>query len=344
MPSLPPRPQEKQKQNTKRFRILVADSDPFISRIIEASLEHLGDFEVHPLARGSLGLQQVVETPPDLILWDILLPDTNTLLPSLVALCPHASLALMVPEDRASLWEGLKRLGLSGVLIKPFTLDALHQLVEGIRLGSLFAQQMPQVQLFFVGQQLTLCTPSGFCQTRILQVEQDAFWVTGAPPISLPQEMDVGTALLVEISGETALYRFRTRALEKTFRLVETWKLAMPRTISRTQRRRYLRVPLKAEVRIQPQPTQEELRAVLTNLGGGGCALISPVPLSSGQAVRIVVENNASQNLNLRGAVVRCTPQPFQPNHFAVAVAFTHLSPQTKQALKQLLQQKIEEK
>jgi c-di-GMP-binding flagellar brake protein YcgR len=327
---------------TDRFCLLVADTDPYISRIIEASLEHYGNFEVIPLARGPLGLRQAVERNPDLILWDILLPDTETLLPKLCALCPSSCLVLLAPEDRPSLWMSLRRLGISSVLIKPFSIETLRQLVDHAQQKSLVPPVEPQLHLFAVGQQVLLRSPQGHCSTRILQVEQDSFWITGEPQVALPSDVTIGTRVYIELTGETALYRFATRILDHQQQIVWAWKLQMPQTLHRIQRRQHPRATLQAEVRLQPLPTQEELQAVLTDLSLGGCALVSPTPLTDGQTVRIVLENIAPKPLQLEGAVQRCSPQPLQANRYTIAVQFTHVPPRTKQELKQIVTKKIE--
>ncbi|WP_081648407.1 PilZ domain-containing protein [Chthonomonas calidirosea] len=327
---------------TERFCLLVADADPYISRIIEASLEHYGAFEVIPLARGPVGLRQAVERNPDLILWDILLPDTETLLPKLCALCPSSALVLLAPEDRLSLWMSLRRLGIASVLIKPFTIETLRQLIDQAQRKALAPPTEPQLHLFAVGQQVLLRSPQGQSSTRILQVEQDAFWVTGEPQVTLPPDITIGTRIHVELTGETALYRFATKILDRQQQIVWAWKLQMPQTLHRFQRRQYPRVALQAEVRLQPLPSQEELHAVLTDLSLGGCALISPVPLTDGQTVRIVLENIAPKTLQLEGEVQRCKPQSLQGNRYTVALQFTRIPYPTKQELKQIVAKKIE--
>ena len=105
------------------YRILVVDDDPMVTRLIQISLE-LEDFKVEEAWDGKTALRMLKESPPDLLLLDIMMPTvdgwdiiekvrTDADLGDLPVVMLTAKI---LEEDMARGW----RMGADGYVVKPF--------------------------------------------------------------------------------------------------------------------------------------------------------------------------------------------------------------------------------
>src|ERR1051326_1784503 len=105
--------------------VLISDAEPYICRVFEAKLVKDNQFRVVCATSGSEALQAALQQPFDVILWDLRLRDSESLLPELRALSPYAALLLMTTDDLPQLTAETPRLDVTDVLTKPFGLDTL---------------------------------------------------------------------------------------------------------------------------------------------------------------------------------------------------------------------------
>jgi DNA-binding NarL/FixJ family response regulator/c-di-GMP-binding flagellar brake protein YcgR len=223
--------------------VLIADAEPYVCRVFEARLSKDGQFRVASATTGAAALQCALEQVFDVLLWDMRLRDTASLLPRLRALCPRAALLLMTTDDRPMLHADVRRLDIADVLVKPFGLDTLaERVLRAARREPLPA--VAQIDLARIGQQLSVISPGGVCVTRVLENRQDTFVIVGAPRVETPPDFAPGLRVRVEVQGSDALYAFASKLLRQHLQPVPRWELAQPRLIRRTQRRHHSRLPL----------------------------------------------------------------------------------------------------
>jgi DNA-binding NarL/FixJ family response regulator len=106
--------------------VLVADAQPTLCRVFEAILTKEGRFHVASASTGSDAYRLALQQPFDILLWDLRLRDSDTLLPRLRALCPDAALLLLSTDDQPAVSVPVSRLDIAGILVKPFGLDELE--------------------------------------------------------------------------------------------------------------------------------------------------------------------------------------------------------------------------
>lgn len=109
--------------STPGARILVVDDEPYISEILTLSLRFVG-FEVASAATGAEALRQAATFKPDLVVLDVMLPDTNgfDLLRSLRA---DGQLPVLFLTARDAMEDKVHGLTLGGddYVTKPFSLE-----------------------------------------------------------------------------------------------------------------------------------------------------------------------------------------------------------------------------
>lgn len=112
---------------------LVVDDEPLICWSLVRFLEARG-LEARSVGSAELALALLQERPVDLLISDIRLPGMNGL--ELVNRCqglPRRPGIILVTGSKAPpLPAGLDRLGVLGVIEKPFILDSLAQLLAGV--------------------------------------------------------------------------------------------------------------------------------------------------------------------------------------------------------------------
>src|SRR2546423_12268245 len=118
---------------TQRKRVLVADDDPDILKIVAANLRAEG-FEVDAVANGLEAQARALRTLPDLIVLDVTMPGRDGLevLAALRARPETAEIPVVLLTARSSdsdIWEGWKA-GAAYYLTKPFDTDQLLRFVN----------------------------------------------------------------------------------------------------------------------------------------------------------------------------------------------------------------------
>ena len=112
------------------YFVLVADGEPTLCRVFEAKLTNEGCFRVASAFTGIEAYRLALQQPFDILLWDLRLRDSDTMLPRLRTLCPDAAFLLMSTDDRPAVSVPVSRLDIACILVKPFGLDTLETCVR----------------------------------------------------------------------------------------------------------------------------------------------------------------------------------------------------------------------
>ena len=105
-------------------QILIIDDEDDIREVAQVSLEMIGNWAVLTACSGQEGLTKAAAAQPDAILLDVMMPDmdgpsTFQQLQQIPALC-HIPVILMTAKVQASDQRRFARLGVQGVISKPF--------------------------------------------------------------------------------------------------------------------------------------------------------------------------------------------------------------------------------
>jgi CheY-like chemotaxis protein len=114
-------------------RVLLAEDDPDTATAIKATLEERLPITVDHVTNGALVLDQILATPPDLVMRDVSMPglsgiDVFDLLRGSASFIDLPVLFLTAMPDRAE--QAFARFGVSHVMAKPFDCDALVRRVD----------------------------------------------------------------------------------------------------------------------------------------------------------------------------------------------------------------------
>ncbi len=289
--------------------VLIVDAEPYICRVFAAKLTKDNQFMVSTASNGVDAFHAAQQRPYNVILWDMRLRETTSILPSLRALCPNASLILSTTDDRPNLNSQIQSLDVSDILVKPFGLDTFADRIRDAinRQIDLMPGHSAHMDVARIGQQITIETASGQFQTRVLDGDQDIFSIVGKPRVDTPASFEPGLTVKVYIMAEDGVYSFRSRLLRKRSDHITVWDLSMPRTIHRSQRRKGPRLPLKFPVTIHipsSSSTQQfnsavfasaELSNTTSDLSMGGFAIVSnePIPVGASLEFDILASGSA---------------------------------------------------
>ncbi|MFT5368396.1 MAG: DNA-binding NtrC family response regulator [Candidatus Latescibacterota bacterium] len=99
--------------------ILVIDDEPDICEILKTVLEGAG-YAVRT-STSSKNLPELLETPPDIILLDVLMPEANGLecLPQIKTLCPNTEVVIITGVDDYRIADLFYEAGAHSFLTKP---------------------------------------------------------------------------------------------------------------------------------------------------------------------------------------------------------------------------------
>ena len=236
--------------------ILIADADSYICRVFEAKLAKDRSFGTVCVTSVAEALRAAAQNVFNVILWDMRLRDSISLLPRLRALCPEAALLLLTTDDRPTLESDLARLDVSDILVKPINLDALIERIHSALDAPKSVQLSAPMDITRVGQRLELTSALGTCVTRVLDNNYDSFVVVAEPRVRVPGDFRAGLRLRAQITGEDAIYSFTTRLLRAVTDPVDGWEVQKARSIRREQRRKHPRKPMSVVISLEPESTE----------------------------------------------------------------------------------------
>lgn len=332
--------------------VLIVDAEPYVCRVFEAKLSKDSQFATVSATSGQDALAAATRQSFDVLLWDMRLRDTLTLLPRIRALCPNAALILLTTDDRPQVSTELGRLDVADILIKPPGMDTLIERVRQAMILPAMQVSTARVDLAHIGQRVTVASPGGVCETRVLDSGQDTFAIIGPPRVATPDDFRPRQRVRVEVKGMDALYRFDSRLLTEKTSPVPHWELQMPRNIRREQRRKYPRTSLRLRATLQSEETlsndeteisADRTRAVTEDISLGGCALVCEQTLPVGTKVRLALSHPSFQ-MQGEGRIVQAqTLPPYEvvgvetPASYRLGVAFAALDAPTRRRLRALL-------
>jgi DNA-binding NtrC family response regulator len=117
--------------STKRPKLLVVDDDPEITSSFESILRSEG-YEVATARDGREALERVTQSPFDLVLLDLLLPDSDgwAVLERVREIRPGSRVVILCADVDAEGTVEAFRLGAVDVLLKPPDVDKLLRFLE----------------------------------------------------------------------------------------------------------------------------------------------------------------------------------------------------------------------
>lgn len=120
-------------------RILIADDNAYIRRIVRSYIQDNTDWDVCGEAEdGSVALNQVRQCHPDIVILDVAMPVMNGLdaARAIAAIAPSTSIVLFTFHDSEELRKYARRIGIRGVVAKAADhalrdlLATLHEIVN----------------------------------------------------------------------------------------------------------------------------------------------------------------------------------------------------------------------
>lgn len=329
--------------------VFIVDAEAVNCRLFDAKLTRNQEFRVLCATSGASAARLATEETFAVILWDMRMRETLSLLPRLRAFCPQAALLLTTTDDRPILPIALQRLDVTDILIKPLNLDTLLQRVRHAVNSPPLPPVTPSLEIVSVGQQIVLRRDTGICTTRVVAVGLDTFVVAAPPRVDAPADFTPGAFVRIVLPAEDAVYSFETTILERTETPIPQWEVAMPRSIQREQRRQFSRAVIQTAVTLSaqtPSETDVAIQAVARNISFGGLALISENALAPGTEVAFDLKQTGQENLAGFGRVVRATPRTSDASEtvpkYDVVVEFTSLPLIARRQLRSLVE-KVEE-
>jgi len=123
----------------RELNILIVDDEPDVRRSLRKRLEKVGHCVVEA-ADGRAAAEQARTTPPDLVITDIIMPDTDGIetIATLRQNAPHLRILAISGGGRTGRTDFLqyaRKLGADDILAKPFSSDTLHAKVDALADG-----------------------------------------------------------------------------------------------------------------------------------------------------------------------------------------------------------------
>jgi len=119
------------------MRVIVADDDPFASRMIKESLQRAGIIVVAEAHNGNQAVELALFYRPDVVLMDIVMPglDGITATRRIVKELPDQVVVMLTSSDEDEMGVVGLRAGAVGYLSKDLEVEALPEALEGARDG-----------------------------------------------------------------------------------------------------------------------------------------------------------------------------------------------------------------
>jgi two-component system chemotaxis response regulator CheY len=114
--------------------VLIVDDSLFMRKILHRILTENGYSEISEAASGIETMRHLHGSHPDIILLDIILPDSNglDLLESIIATCPNAKIVICSSIGEAQVIRKALDMGAKAFMQKPFTPEKVAEMLESL--------------------------------------------------------------------------------------------------------------------------------------------------------------------------------------------------------------------
>ena len=114
--------------------VMIVDDALFMRKILSGMLVNMGFTVVAEAASGIEAMKNLHRLHPDLIMLDIILPDSNglDLLKSIIQTCPNSKVVVCSGIGQEDVMQRAVDLGASGFIQKPFTPEKIIAVLENL--------------------------------------------------------------------------------------------------------------------------------------------------------------------------------------------------------------------
>lgn len=122
---------EIQDESVRPIRILIADDDPAVLRVLNNVVRFLGHVVVGTAVSGKECIRRTQELRPDLLMLDLSMPDANGMeIAAVISKRTDVPIVIITGETDDETVACLRAAKVSGYLAKPFTLEGLKAAIE----------------------------------------------------------------------------------------------------------------------------------------------------------------------------------------------------------------------
>ena len=114
--------------------VMIVDDSLFIRKILRGILAQAGYNVVSEAASGIEAMRNLHTSHPDIILLDIILPDSNglDLLESIIKVCPDSKVVVCSSIGQEPVIRKSRELGAKAFIQKPFTPEKVSEVLAGL--------------------------------------------------------------------------------------------------------------------------------------------------------------------------------------------------------------------
>jgi len=115
----------------KMKKVLIVDDSAFMRMLLKGKLPNIGETEILEASNGKDAIKTAMKHIPDLILLDIVLPDTDgeTVLSNLREAGIKSKVIMVTAVGQKPVIERCEKLGISGYVVKPFDDAKISELI-----------------------------------------------------------------------------------------------------------------------------------------------------------------------------------------------------------------------
>ena len=115
--------------------VMIVDDSVFMRKILRGILVEKGYIVAAEAASGIEAMRNLHSSHPDIILLDIILPDSNglDLLESIIAACPNTKVVVCSSIGQPLVMQKSLDLGAKAFIQKPFTPEKVAEVLESLR-------------------------------------------------------------------------------------------------------------------------------------------------------------------------------------------------------------------
>jgi two-component system chemotaxis response regulator CheY len=126
----------KTEEDSMPKRVLIADDAKLVRHLIKKALINAGFEIVGEAQNGQEAIALFAELKPDLVMMDLVMPKTGGMdaVKEIITIDPHARILVVTSLSQQMLAQDAMRLGVKGVITKPFDpetlMNAVHRIID----------------------------------------------------------------------------------------------------------------------------------------------------------------------------------------------------------------------